>query len=165
MSQNSCLLGEEDTTVPGWEESAPQVDNWLRSVFKIQCFIIIIRDKRDPQFLGNFALILIQVALFALLQLSEHYETFCDGKLIKGTFLILLAVGTVLLTVTINESFGSVVIIVMGFLILAAFLNHAVPEPGQEGVVWIVIVTVFQAFSLGMAYRASTKLKSTRKTA
>lgn len=79
--------------------------------------------------------------------------------------MILLAVGTVLLTVTINESFNSVVIIVMVFLILAAFLNHAVPESGQEGVVWILIVTAFQAVSLGMAYRASTKLKSTWETA
>lgn len=124
-----------------------------------------VRGQWNPQILGNVALIVIQVALFALLQLSEHYEKFCDGILIKGAFLILLAVGTVLLTVTINESFNSVVIIVMVFLILAAFLNHAVPESGQEGVVWILIVTAFQAVSLGMAYRASTKLKSTWETA
>lgn len=124
-----------------------------------------VRGKWNPQILGNVALIVIQVALFALLQLSEHYEKFCDGKLIKGAFLILLAVGTVLLTVTINESFTSVVIVVMGLLLLAAFLNHAVPESGQEGVGWILTLTAFQTFNLRIAWWASTRLKSTWKTA
>ena len=124
-----------------------------------------VRGKWNPQILGNVALIVIQVALFALLQLNEHYEKFCDGKLIKGAFLILLAVGTVLLTRTINESFTSVVIVVMGLLLLTAFLNHAELGSGQEGVGWILTLTAFQTFNLGIAWWASTKLKSTWKTA
>lgn len=123
-----------------------------------------VRGKWNPQILGNVALIVIQVALFALLQLSEHFEKWEDGKLIKGAFLILLAVGTVLLTVTINESFTSVVIVVMGFLLLAAFLNHAKLGSDQEGVVWILTLTAFQTLSLGMAWWASTRLKRTWKT-
>ena len=165
MSQNSCLLGEEDTTVPGWEESAPQVDDLLRLVFKIQCFIIIKRDKQDPQILGNVALILIQVVLFALFQLVEYYDKGGGGDWLVGGFAVLLGAGILLFIGASKMKFPSIIFLIQGLVITIAFLTGAKPESGKEDVGWIVKLTVFQTFNLLIAGWASTEIKSTWKTA
>lgn len=187
MSQNSCLLGEEDTTVPGWEESAPQVDDLLRLVFKIllrlvfkiQCFIIIIRDKQDPQIVGNVALILIQVVLFALFQLVEYYDKVGGGCLVVSILFVLLVVFVVLFIATARIDFPSIIFLVQGLMVTIVIPNFGRPDSaensgastaeqpgtGENGLSWILILIGLQAVNLGLAWRASTKIKSTWKTA
>lgn len=186
MSQNSCLLGEEDTTVPGWEESAPQVDDLLRLVFKIQCFIIIIRgfiiiirDKQDPQIVGNVALILIQVVLFALLQLVEYYDKVGGGCLVVSILFVLLVVFVALFIATARIDFPSIIFLVQGLIVTIVIPNFGRPDSaensgastveqpgaGENGLSWILLLIGLQAVNLGLAWRASTKIKSTWKTA
>lgn len=187
MSQNSCLLGEEDTTVPGWEESAPQVDGLLRLVFKIllrlvfkiQCFIIIIRDKQDPQIVGNVALILIQVVLFALFQLVEYYDKVGGGCVVVSILFVLLVVFVLLFIATARIDFPSIIFLVQGLMVTIVIPNFGHPDSaensgastaeqpgaGENGLNWIWILIGLQAVNLFLAWRASTKIKSTWKTA
>ena len=152
-------------TVSGDEECAARIGGWRPHVFKIQCFIIIIRDKQDPQILGNVALIVIQVALFALLQLVEYYGERDGGSLAIGAFMALLVVGVVWFIGTAKVNFPSIIFSIQGIYFTTEFPTLAIPEFYKEGVGWIVILTVFQTLNLGMAYWASTQIKSTWETA
>lgn len=171
MSQNSCLLGEEDTTVPGWEESAPQVDDLLRLVFKIQCFIIIIRDKQDPQTVGNVALILIQVTLFALFQLVEYYDKVGGGCVVISILFVLLVVFVLLFIATARIDFPSIIFLVQGLTMTIVIPNFGHPDSaensgastaeqpgaGENGLSWIWILIGLQAVNLWLAWQASKK--------
>lgn len=108
---------------------------------------------------------MIQVALFALFQLVEYYDERSGGDLLIGAFLALLVVGIGLFIGAAKVKFPSIIIIVQGLVITVAFLTGAEPESGIEGVGWIMMLTVLQTLNLGIAWKASTKIKSTWKTA
>lgn len=125
-----------------------------------------VRDalSRNPQRWGNVALLLIQVALFALFQLVEHYDGERGGHLAIGTFVALLAVGLALYAATTKVEFALVVIFFMGLVFTVGVLTSAISESGKEGLGWIAILTGFQAANLFIAWCASEGIKRTSES-
>ena len=116
---------------------------------------------KSAQFWGNVALILIQVALFALFQLVEYRDKEGGGSLAIRIFETLLAVGIVLYAATAKAGFALLISIVMGLVFAIAVSTVALPEDGKKDLGWIMGLTVFQAANLLIAWWASTKIKRT----
>lgn len=140
----------------------PQGDNTKgRRVEPQLSFEKIIQFLKSAQFRGNVALILIQVALFALFQLVEYHDKEGGGSLAILIFGTLLIAGIGLYIATTKIGFALIINIVMGLVFAIAVSTVAVPEDGKKGLGWIMGLTIFQAGNLLIAWWASTKIKRT----
>lgn len=122
---------------------------------------------------------MIQVALFALFQLVEYYDERSGGDLLIGAFLALLVVGIGLFIGAAKVKSPSIIFIVQGLIVTIVVPNFGRPDSaensgastaeqpgaGENGLSWILLLIGFQAVNLGLAWWASTKIKSTWKTA
>lgn len=167
---------DKRTPVPSTASMEPRGDNPKEEWVGSKCsFKKLIQSLKSTQFWGNFSLILIQVVLFAMIQLAEYYDKVGGGCLVVSTLFVLLVVGVVLFIATARIDVPSIIFLVQGLVIIIAILNFGQPdsaensivgtaeqpEPGEKGLGWILILIVFQTFNLGLAWWASTKIKRT----
>ncbi len=124
-------------------------------------YVRLMQFLKSAQFWGNIALILIQVALFALFHLVEYHDKAGGGSLAIRIFGTLLIVGILLYAAATKVGFALIIIIVMGLVFAIAVSTVAVPEDGNKGLGWIMGLTIFQAGNLLIAWWASTKIKRT----
>lgn len=118
QNKNSPLQGDGNETVSGDEECTARIGGWRPHVFRFKCFIIIMRDKQNPQTWGNLSLVLIQGAMLSLFQVAlfdpENYKVLIYvclyGLLAIGVFLFLAT--TTLDGATRFIFFGSLVLLI-----------------------------------------------------
>ena len=167
---------DKRTPVPSMASMEPRGDNPKENrVGSKRSFEKLIQSLKSAQFWGNFSLILIQVVLFAMLQLAEYYDKVGGGCLVVSTLFVLLVVGVVLFIVTARVDFPSIIFLVQGLVLTIAILNFGRPDStensgastaeqpgaGENGLSWILFLIVFQTVNLGLAWWASTKIKRT----
>ncbi|WP_448860464.1 hypothetical protein [Corynebacterium propinquum] len=113
-----------------------------------------VRDKWNPQTLGNFSLVLIQGALFSLFQIIGPSGSWEDKEWGVGSCLLIALVGLVVFFLATKMSPSGSVIVVMSLLFLTVFAAYS----SWKGLstVWVII---FQISSLAVAWWASESLK------